>query len=96
MADGNKDSRRRFGRRGRGRSGVKDAGELPAGADAQDGQIRAASPAVDQPAVFCPVCQKQIFDLASALASKNGGQPVHFDCALARSPRWSASRPMSI
>lgn len=84
MADGNKDSRRRFGRRGRGRSGVKDAGELPAGADAQDGQIRAASPAVDQPAVFCPVCQKQIFDLASALASKNGGQPVHFDCALAQ------------
>lgn len=84
MADGNKDSRRRFGRRGRGRSGVRDVGAQPAAAGGQDAQVRAPSPAIDQPAIVCPICQKQIFDLASALANRDGGQPVHFDCALAQ------------
>lgn len=82
MADGNRDSRRRFGRRGRGHSGVKDAGAQPAEAGGQDAQARPPAPAMDQPVILCPICQKQIFDLASALANRSGGQPVHFDCAL--------------
>jgi hypothetical protein len=84
MADGNKDSRRRFGRRGRGR-GPKDAekGAVPqAQPDEAEEQRRAALK--DQPAVVCSICQKQIFDLSSALAGRDGGLPVHFDCALAQ------------
>jgi hypothetical protein len=30
------------------------------------------------------MCEKQIFDLSSALSSQDGQGPVHFDCALAR------------
>jgi len=32
----------------------------------------------------CAVCGKQIFDLSNALADRESGQPVHFDCALAK------------
>ncbi|QTQ14353.1 hypothetical protein HRQ91_07745 [Treponema parvum] len=32
--------------------------------------------------VVCPVCGKIIEDLSSALADKNTGAPIHFDCAL--------------
>jgi hypothetical protein len=30
----------------------------------------------------CPKCQRQIFDISSALADKHTGEPVHFDCVL--------------
>jgi len=31
---------------------------------------------------ICPLCGKPIFDLAGALAAREDGQPIHFDCAL--------------
>jgi hypothetical protein len=36
------------------------------------------------PAPQCPYCGKTIKDLASALSDKDTGQPVHFDCVIAR------------
>ena len=33
--------------------------------------------------VICPKCGKPIEDLVSALADKNTGAPIHFDCVLA-------------
>ncbi len=88
MADGNKETKRRFGRRGRGRSGPKavetvpgsPSGGEPAGEQGEEPRLAPK----DQPAVICSVCQKQIFDLSSALAGRDGGTPVHFDCALAK------------
>jgi hypothetical protein len=91
MADGNRDSRRRFGRRGRGKPSVKDSAKDGAkgGERADDNarqvdapELRAA--AGDQPAPVCPLCGKPIFDLSSALAGREEGTPVHFDCALAQ------------
>ncbi len=32
--------------------------------------------------VICPICQKPIEDLASAISDKATGQPAHFDCVL--------------
>ncbi|MCR5063802.1 MAG: hypothetical protein K6A89_11025 [Treponema sp.] len=32
--------------------------------------------------VICAICGKKIEDMSSALADKNSGNPVHFDCAL--------------
>lgn len=85
MADGNKDSRRRFGRRGRGKPGVKEGAREGERIDDKARQpdmpeIRAA--ANDQPAPVCALCGKPIFDLSSALAGREEGVPVHFDCAL--------------
>ena len=37
-----------------------------------------------QPPKECALCGKPIFDLAGALADKESGAPVHFDCALER------------
>ncbi|MBU0929262.1 MAG: hypothetical protein KKA67_16030 [Spirochaetes bacterium] len=84
MADGNKDSRRRFGRRGRGRSGQRDGERVAAKAGQAEPAEEAKSALADQPPVVCSICEKQIFDLSSALAGRDGGQPVHFDCALAQ------------
>lgn len=36
------------------------------------------------PVPVCPWCKKPIKDLAAALSDKNTGQPVHFECVLAR------------
>ncbi len=30
----------------------------------------------------CPICNKQIVDLASSLADRKTGEPLHFDCIL--------------
>lgn len=30
----------------------------------------------------CKICGKPIFDLAGALASREDGEPIHFDCAM--------------
>lgn len=32
--------------------------------------------------IVCPICGKPIEDLTSALADKETGKPIHFDCAL--------------
>jgi len=32
----------------------------------------------------CPICGKPIRDLAMAIADKNSGEPVHFDCIIER------------
>ncbi len=93
MADGNRDTRRRFGRRGRGRSNAKEA-ERTAGTPSGDGQAEErVMPVRDVPALVCSVCNKQIFDLSSALAGKVGGQPVHFDCALAQASEGERLEP---
>jgi hypothetical protein len=83
MAEGNRDFKRRFGRRGRD----KDRGER------RDEPQARARPEV--PAIQCAVCGKQIFDLSSALAGRDGGGAVHFDCALAAVTRASAWGPTS-
>jgi hypothetical protein len=36
------------------------------------------------PTPDCPYCGKPIKDISSAIADKNNGAPVHFDCILAR------------
>ncbi|MBN2874691.1 MAG: hypothetical protein JXM71_06310 [Spirochaetales bacterium] len=79
MADGNRDTRRRFGRRSRSRPASVRQGE-PGTDDSPDRQ----QPLVAMPEMTCSICGKQIFDLSSALAGKDGGSPVHFDCALAQ------------
>lgn len=33
---------------------------------------------------LCVACGKPIFDLAGAIADKDSGEPIHFDCALER------------
>jgi hypothetical protein len=38
----------------------------------------------NQPAVVCPVCGKQVIDLHTAIADRDSGGPIHFDCALER------------
>jgi hypothetical protein len=32
----------------------------------------------------CPYCGKPITDISSAVSDKNSGEPVHFDCVIAR------------
>lgn len=83
MADGNRDSRRRFGRRGRGKPGVKDA-ERPADKPREAELPAFQAQAPDQPPPVCSICGKPIFDLSSAIAGRDEGAPVHFDCALAQ------------
>jgi hypothetical protein len=36
------------------------------------------------PAPACPWCGKPIDDIAAAIADRNSGEPVHFDCIIAR------------
>jgi hypothetical protein len=87
MADGNRDSRRRFGRRGRGKPGVKEGAKEAERLDDKARMLDAPeirAPVSDQPAPVCPLCGKPIFDLSSALAGREEGVPVHFDCALAQ------------
>ena len=43
------------------------------------------------PAMDCAVCGKPIFDLSGAIADKDSGAPVHFDCAF---ERLTASEPL--
>jgi hypothetical protein len=44
------------------------------------------------PTMDCAICGKPIFDLTGALADKDSGSPVHFDCAF---ERLSASEPLA-
>jgi len=36
----------------------------------------------DQPAPLCPLCQKPVRELTSAIAHRETGEPAHFDCVL--------------
>jgi hypothetical protein len=36
------------------------------------------------PVPDCPWCGKPIKDISAAITDRNSGQPVHFDCVLAR------------
>jgi len=93
MADGNKDSKRRFGRRGRGRGGPREGEKAPDKARADEAPEELRSALADQPAVICSICEKQIFDLSSAMSGRNGGSPVHFDCALAQAAEGEPLEP---
>jgi len=93
MADGNKDSKRRFGRRGRGRSGAKEGGATIEAVRSDESPDEIKSVLADQPAVVCSICDKQIFDLSSALAGRDGAGPVHFDCALAQAAVGESLEP---
>jgi len=42
------------------------------------------APSEPIPVHECPWCGKTITDISTALSDKNTGQPVHFDCVLAR------------
>jgi len=42
---------------------------------------------------MCSICDKQIFDMSSALAGRDGGPPVHFDCALAQAAEGERLEP---
>jgi len=91
MADGNKEPRRRFGRRGRGRQ--RDGEQRRDSQGVQAKPVEQKSVFADQPAVTCALCGKQIFDLSSALAGREGGLPVHFDCALAQASQGESLGP---
>ena len=32
--------------------------------------------------IFCPICNEQISDMASAIQDESSGNPAHFDCVL--------------
>jgi len=76
---------RRFGRhrgfRGRGH-GKPGQAEREAARDGAP-QAEPSEPPREMPA--CPLCGKPVYDLSTALAaSKEGGEPAHFDCVLER------------
>jgi hypothetical protein len=48
--------------------------------NAQSQKPRAERP--PQELKICAACGKPIFDLAGAIASREDGEPIHFDCAL--------------
>ncbi len=51
----------------------------------QQQQQRQKQPRLERPKQelkTCKVCGKPIFDLAGALASREDGEPIHFDCAI--------------
>jgi len=51
----------------------------------QENHARMGEPSVEssrQESKICKVCGKPIFDLAGAIASREDGEPIHFDCAI--------------
>jgi hypothetical protein len=42
------------------------------------------TPSDPLPVPDCPYCGKPIKDISSAISDKNSGEPVHFDCIIAR------------
>ncbi len=96
---------RRFGRRRgyRGRSRRDKGGEgqgdkaqdraLPGGEEASLPQ-EAAETQEPRETPTCPLCQKPIYDLSTALSSsKEEGAPAHFDCVLDRVAAAEALEP---
>lgn len=66
-------SRRRFPPKG---------GTPASKADRNTAQSQPESKKKSEPPPLCEVCGKPVFDLAGALASRESGAPIHFDCAL--------------
>jgi hypothetical protein len=77
--NGGEDERRRSGRhrfRGRGHQGRLPGGQAPKDSSPEESRR-------DLPA--CPLCGKPVYDLSTALsASRESGEPAHFDCVLER------------
>ncbi len=46
--------------------------------------VRKEEPRKPAPVKNCALCAKPIFDLSGAVADKESGEPVHFECALER------------
>ena len=46
--------------------------------------VRKEEPRKPAPVNDCAICSKPIFDLSGAVADKESGEPVHFECALER------------
>lgn len=44
--------------------------------------VKASTESPRQEPKICRVCGKPIFDLAGAIASREDGEPIHFDCAI--------------
>jgi hypothetical protein len=42
------------------------------------------TPSTPLPVPDCPYCGKPIKDISAAISDKNSGEPVHFDCVIAR------------
>lgn len=71
------------GPQGQGNRGQRDASTL----GIRKEELRKPLPVKD-----CAICGKPIFDLAGAVADKDSGEPVHFDCAL---ERVAAAEPLA-
>lgn len=78
MADERRGNFRRFGRRRQVRGDRSAAPQGPGSPEAVE-EIARPGPPQD-----CGYCHKPIYDLSTALADREGGGPVHFDCALQR------------
>ncbi len=87
MADERRNNSRRFGRR------RKVRGERPAAPQPGADQEPAAEAPKPNPPMDCGFCHKPIFDLSTALADRESGGPVHFDCALQRVVEREALAP---
>jgi hypothetical protein len=81
------------GKRPSPRSGPPRHGNHPKTSQGQSGRgqrdastlgIRKEEPRKSLPVKDCTMCNKPIFDLAGAVADKDSGEPVHFECALER------------
>jgi len=81
------------GKRSSSRSASPRHGSHPRGPQAQPARpprdastlgIRKEEPRKPLPIKDCAICGKPIFDLAGAVAEKESGEPVHFECALER------------
>ncbi len=83
MADLNRDSKKRSGRHGRNKS----KNMIRSGFDHKPKTL-------NQPAVICSICNKQLFDMSNALANRTDGTPVHFDCALEKIKAEETPGPM--
>ena len=53
---------------------------IPRSKHRRRGNRRPNKPEIDFP--LCPLCQKAVRDLASAITHKESGAPAHFDCIL--------------
>jgi len=53
---------------------------IPSSKHRRRGNRRPNKPEIDFP--LCPLCQKAVRDLASAITHKESGAPAHFDCIL--------------
>ncbi|GAB6275728.1 hypothetical protein SPIRO4BDMA_40102 [uncultured spirochete] len=62
----------------RRRKPARSAIQQEANASSQKPQAERAT----QELKICAVCGKPIFDLTGAIASREDGEPIHFDCAL--------------